>query len=98
MNEITNAAGAYQNAMKNISDSPKKTGDSSFGDMLKNSIEDAIDTQHAGEKATAAAVEGKGDMIDVLQAVTEAESTLNTVLAVRDRLINAYQEIMRMPI
>lgn len=98
MNEITNAAGAYQNTLKQMSDSPKKTGDTSFGDMLKNSVEEAIDTQYKGEKATASAVQGEGDMIDVLQAVTEAESTLNTVLAVRDRLITAYQEIMRMPI
>ena len=95
MNEINNAAGAYQNALKNLggNNDAKKSGDNSFGDMLKNSLEDAIETQ-----TTAAAVEGNADMVDVLQAVTEAETTLNTVLAVRDRLVSAYQEIMRMPI
>jgi flagellar hook-basal body complex protein FliE len=47
---------------------------------------------------SAAAVQGKADMIDVLQAVTEAETTLNTVLSIRDRLVQSYQEIMRTPI
>ena len=99
MSEITNAAGAYQNALKNLGgDASKKTGDNAFGDMVKSSLEGAIDAQKVSEKTTAAAVEGNADTIDVLQAVTEAETTLNTVLAVRDRLVNAYQEIMRMPI
>ena len=100
MNEINNAAGAYQNALKNLggNNDAKKSGDNSFGDMLKNSLEDAIETQKVSEKTTAAAVEGNADMVDVLQAVTEAETTLNTVLAVRDRLVSAYQEIMRIPI
>jgi flagellar hook-basal body complex protein FliE len=42
--------------------------------------------------------ESKADLTDVVQAVTSAELTLQTVVAVRDRLIAAYQEIMRMPI
>ncbi len=99
MSEITNAAGAYQNALKNLGgESAKKTGDNAFGDMVKNSLEGAIDAQKVSERTTSAAVEGNADTIDVLQAVTEAETTLNTVLAVRDRLVSAYQEIMRMPI
>ena len=35
---------------------------------------------------------------DVVEAVTEAELSLQKVTAVRDRVISAYQEIMRMPI
>ena len=41
---------------------------------------------------------GQADMTDVLQAVNDAEIALNTVLAVRDRVVQAYQEIMRTPI
>lgn len=69
-----------------------------FGEFLKDSLESAIDTQHKSERVTADAVAGNADMIDVLQAVTEAETTLNTVLAIRDRVVSAYQEIMRTPI
>ena len=69
-----------------------------FGQMIKQATLDAIDTVQAGEKATANAVLGKADLTDVVEAMTQAELTLQTVSAVRDRMLNAYQEIMRMPI
>jgi flagellar hook-basal body complex protein FliE len=43
-------------------------------------------------------VAGKGDIVDVVQAVNSAELTLDTVVAVRDKVIAAYQSIMQMPI
>ena len=38
------------------------------------------------------------DVVDVVTAVAESEAALNTLVAVRDRVIQAYEEIMRMPI
>lgn len=70
-------------------------GAPSFGDVLKSSLQSAIDSQHASEKTAAASLVGKADMTEVLQAVNNAEVALNTVLAVRDRVVSAYQEIMR---
>ena len=52
----------------------------------------------AGEQMSARAVTGEASLPEVVQAVNAAELTLSTVVAVRDRLITAYQEIMRMPI
>ena len=52
----------------------------------------------SGEDASARAVTGEAELTEVVQAVTAAEVTLETVVAVRDRMISAYQEIMRMPI
>ncbi len=69
-----------------------------FGQMMKQATLDAIDTVQAGEKATADAVLGKANLTDVVEAMTQAELTLQTVTAVRDRMLNAYQEMMRMPI
>jgi flagellar hook-basal body complex protein FliE len=46
----------------------------------------------------AAQVQGKADLVDVVTAVSSAEASLETVMAIRDQVINAYQEIMRMPI
>ena len=43
-------------------------------------------------------VRGQGSLIDVVTAVSSAEAQLETVIAVRDQVISAYQEIMRMPI
>ena len=47
---------------------------------------------------TAKAVAGEADILEVVSAVSNAEMTLQTVVAVRDRVLGAYQEIMRMPI
>ena len=43
-------------------------------------------------------VQGKADLVDVATAISSAQASLETVMAVRDQVISAYQEIMRMPI
>jgi flagellar hook-basal body complex protein FliE len=45
-----------------------------------------------------AGVAGKADVNDVVTAVTTAEVTLQTVVAIRDKVISAYQDILRMPV
>ncbi len=70
----------------------------SFSDFLQQKATETLDTLKTSEKTSAQAVTGAADLTDVVQAVTAAELTLQTVVAVRDRLIAAYQEIMRMPI
>ncbi|MGE4312967.1 MAG: flagellar hook-basal body complex protein FliE [Pseudobdellovibrionaceae bacterium] len=72
-------------------------GGSSFEDMLKMATESAIDTMKGSEVASAKAVTGEADLNDVVQAVSAAEITLQTVVAVRDRMVGALQEILRMP-
>lgn len=69
-----------------------------FGQMMKQATVDSIETVKAGERATADAITGKAELADVVEAMTAAELTLQTAQAVRDRMLNAYQEIMRMPI
>jgi flagellar hook-basal body complex protein FliE len=67
----------------------------SFGDMLKTAAQKTIDSQKASETASAAAVTGKADLTDVVNAVNNAEMTLNLFLAVRDKMIDAYTQITR---
>ena len=71
---------------------------SSFLDTLEKVAAEAIDASRTAETMTAKAVVGQADLMDVVTAVTNAEMTLQTVVSVRDRVLNAYQEIMRMPI
>jgi flagellar hook-basal body complex protein FliE len=66
--------------------------------MLERTLSDAIDAGHKGEATATAAVSGHASLQDVVEAVNAAELTLQTVVAVRDRMIAAYQEILRMPI
>ena len=100
--QISNLAAArlYQNTAKTGGaegmDAPVKGP--SFAELLKSGAQDSVDTMRAGESASARAVTGEADLQEVVGAITQAELTLETVVAVRDRLISAYQEIMRMPI
>lgn len=73
-------------------------GGVSFGDMLETAARSAIDTIRGGEKASARAVEGKADLLEVTQAVSQARLALDTVVAVRDQMVEAYNRIVQMPI
>jgi flagellar hook-basal body complex protein FliE len=69
-----------------------------FGEILKSAMSDATKASKNAETQMANHVQGKGDLVDVVTAVSSAEASLETVMAIRDQVINAYQEIMRMPI
>lgn len=71
---------------------------SGFGGMIEKLVTDAAGNMRSAESASAKQVAGKGDLIDVVTAVGAAETALDTVVAVRDRMVNAYSEIMRMQI
>lgn len=73
-------------------------GEGDFGSMLSSALGDAMNTAKASEMQMTASASGKGELIDVVTAVTAAEVTLETVIAVRDRVIAAYQEVMKMPV
>jgi flagellar hook-basal body complex protein FliE len=70
----------------------------SFADFLDRTVERGMAAGRAAEKASVNAVSGGADLSQVVSAVVEAETTLQTVVAVRERIIDAYKEIMRMPI
>jgi flagellar hook-basal body complex protein FliE len=73
-------------------------GGINFADLIKSGITNAVTTIRGGEAASARAVTGTADLNDVVQAVTRAELTLQTIVAIRDRLVSSYQDILRMPI
>ena len=66
--------------------------------LVKSALNDVMHNTKAAESQITAQVQGKGELIDVVTAISAAEASLETVMAVRDQVINAYQEIMRMPI
>ena len=69
-----------------------------FGELVRTALQDSVNAAKKSEQISAQAVVGKADVTDVVTAVNSAEMALDTVVAVRDRVISAYQEIMRMPI
>jgi flagellar hook-basal body complex protein FliE len=104
----TGALKAYADALKRVQgmeggktdglSSTSGAEGSSFSDMVKGVVDNVIEQSQASEKASMNAVAGGGDPLDVVTAITSAEVTLQTVVAVRDKMIQAYQEIIRMPI
>lgn len=89
------AANVYSTAQKNNAGGIAAQGGGNFGDLVKTAAQDAIDTMHHGEKVSADAIIGKANLTDVVAATTEAELTLNTIVALRDQMISAYQKIMQ---
>lgn len=100
------AAKAYAAAQKGIGLDPglqsaqaqPPAGAGGFGDLVKAAMTDAVSATKQAEHQMAAQVAGKTELIDVVTAISAAEASLETVMAVRDQVISAYQEIMRMPI
>ena len=78
--------------------SPATPAAGGFGGMVEAMVADAGTSMRQAEAASAKQVAGKGDLIDVVTAIGAAETALDTVVAVRDRVVNAYSEIMRMQI
>lgn len=72
--------------------------DSEFSHLIGNVLREAQSTGRNAEAQGLAALSGRADVVDVVTAVSAAEASLETVLAVRDQVIQAYQEILRMPI
>jgi flagellar hook-basal body complex protein FliE len=92
------AYAAAQNVGVSGAGAAPKVDGAAFSNLLQNVMTDAVKTSRQAETQMAAQVQGKAELIDVVTAVSAAEQSLETVLAVRDQVIAAYQEILRMPI
>lgn len=69
-----------------------------FGQVLRDQVQGVVDQGKAAEAKQAGLMAGKADLVDVVTAVSETEVALDTLVSVRDKVISAYEEIMRMPI
>ena len=101
--ESSNATNAYNTVLDRLKDTPatnstNRVNENDFSEMVKNFAESAVATGKKSEAQSASAAAGKADLNSVVIAVAEAELTLNTVVAVRDKVLDAYREILRMPI
>ena len=69
-----------------------------FSSMLKDAIGSVADLGRKSDAQTQAVANGKANIVDVVTAVSETEVAIDAVVAVRDKVIAAYEDIMRMPI
>lgn len=100
------AMNAYKNATKMggmptpelDSNAQNANGKVGFDDLLTESLSTAKNNAYKTEATSAKSLVGEAELHELVTSVTNAELTLNTVVAVRDRVINAYQDILKMPI
>jgi flagellar hook-basal body complex protein FliE len=96
---LTSALQAYANAGRSIGPgmAPRNQG-GGFADLVRQTAGETQEVLQKAEHETLRASVGKADIGEVVTAVANAEATLQTVAALRDRVVAAYQEILRMPI
>ena len=100
VNSFANAISAYNRARDGGGEAMEARdagSDDSFAGMVKSVVHGAINASETSEALSLAAVNGAADLNQVVTAVAEAEVALNTVVAVRDKVIEAYKDIIRMP-
>jgi flagellar hook-basal body complex protein FliE len=107
MNNISSALNAYQQALSRIG-SPSQASTTvtaentsakdNFQSLVATAVQGAEKAAGKAEEMSLAGIAGKADIQDVVLAVSNAEVALETVVAVRDTAIKAYEEIMRMTI
>ena len=73
-------------------------GDTSFTSVLKDAMASIQETGKKSDAQAQAMANGKSNMVDVVTAVAETEVAIDAVVAVRDKVIAAYEDIMKMPI
>jgi flagellar hook-basal body complex protein FliE len=87
------AANAYARSQQTVPDAQ-----SDFSDVLQNTLHDAMNAGHEADLLATQAITGHGDVNEVVTALTHAQLTLQTATAIRDRVIQAYQDVIKMPI
>jgi flagellar hook-basal body complex protein FliE len=97
------AADTYANAYRLFSPNgaqrpAAQEGQGNFGQMLNNAVQHLEDTARTTDNRSAQMAAGRADLIDVVTAVSETEVAIEALVSVRDKVVQAYDEIMRMQI
>jgi flagellar hook-basal body complex protein FliE len=89
------AAAAYT---RNSGGSAAAGAPGGFSDAITQALGEAVQTGHNADDQAMKAISGGGNLTEVVTALSHAEVTLQTATAIRDRVVQAYQDIMKMPI
>ncbi len=101
------ATAAYGNASRLINQAAKPTtdltasaasGGNSFADLLAQNVQGVVDQGKVSDQMAMDMISGKANVVDMVTALSETEMAIESMVTIRDRVISAYEEIMRMPI
>ena len=91
-------ASALTQAASGAADAQGAQAAGGFGDILKNALNEAVQSSRHAEQQMTAQVQGKANLVDVVTAISSAQTSLTTMMAIRDQMIASYQQIMAMQI
>ena len=74
------------------------SGGPSFSAVLKDAVGSVLEAGKKSDAQTMSMASGKANVMDVVTAVAETDVAVSTLVSVRDRVIQAYEDIMKMPI
>ncbi|MBR0718624.1 flagellar hook-basal body complex protein FliE [Bradyrhizobium liaoningense] len=98
----TIAANAYANLARVLENSGPGKGTEapgqSFAALLKDAVGSVMESGRKSDAQSVAMAGGKANVMDVVTAVAETDVAVSTLVSVRDRVIQAYEDIMKMPI
>jgi flagellar hook-basal body complex protein FliE len=100
------ASAAYGQAQKLISGNKglpnpleqQAPGGPDFGNLVNQALNSVVESGKKSDQAGIDMINGKGSVVDMVTAVSETEMAMQSLVSVRDKVISAYEEIMRMPI
>ncbi|ODT50054.1 MAG: flagellar hook-basal body protein FliE [Devosia sp. 63-57] len=101
------ATAAYGNAQRLIQQAGKPATDltalapsngGNFAQILADNVQGVVDQGRVSDRMAMDMVNGKANVVDMVTALSETEMAIESMVTVRDRVISAYEEIMRMPI
>lgn len=102
--ETSFASQLYESARRIAAPEADMPGDAgparerSFADAIASAVSGMAAEVSGGEQAARAAMAGQGDVQSVVEALTATELALQSAVAIRDRVVEAYQEVLRMPV
>lgn len=75
---------------------PSASGGTPFSERLLQALDESNRTLEEAERSSEQIAAGKGDIVETMVSLSRAEVSLRLVVALRNRLLDAYQQIMRM--
>jgi flagellar hook-basal body complex protein FliE len=100
----TVAANAYSALARMVENSgagagkSSEVGGQSFSAVLKDAIGSVLDAGRKSDAQSVAMASGKANVMDVVTAVAETDVAVSTLVSVRDKVIQSYEDIMKMAI
>ena len=77
---------------------PGENAGVNFASVLGGITTDAMNSLKVAEAKSFEGIQGKAGTREVVDAVLQAQQSLNTAIALRDKIVNAYLEITKMSI